>query len=108
MERAKFEYNKISDAEDKRLTKMLERVKSEIPYSFTVEETTDTLMVRRNDPERGKVGMGFTKVGDKIPVNGVEENFSDVVEASIKYPNEKISDALKKMKEERKEKNTRD
>lgn len=103
MERAKFEYNKISEKEDKKLSKMLERVKNEVPYEFEVEQDQDTLMVRRMNEEGKEIGMGFTKVGDTVRfTDGNDYPFSDTVEARIKFPNTPILDALKKLYEERK------
>ncbi len=103
MERAKFEYNKLSDKEDKRVSKMFERVKNEVPYEFEIEETADMLMVRRKDEEGKEIGMGFTKIGDTVKcIDGSEYPFSDIVEARIKFPNDPVIDAIKKLYEERK------
>lgn len=108
MERAKFEYNKISEKEDKKLSKMLDRVKNEVSYEFEVKQNQDVLMVRRTNEEGKEVDMGFTKVGDTMRfIDGNEYSFSDTVEARIKFPNDSVLDALKKLYEERK-KNMRD
>ena len=82
---------------------MLERVKDEVSYEFKVDQDQDTLVVRRKDAEGKEVGMGFTKVGDKVKfIDGNNYPFSDTVEARIKFPDMPILDALKKLYEERK------
>jgi len=82
---------------------MFERVKDEIPYEFEIEETADTLMVRRKDGEGKEIGMGFTKVGDTVRfIDGNDYPFSDTVEAKMKFPDIPVIDALKKLYEERK------
>jgi hypothetical protein len=61
-------------------------------------------MVRRKDEEGKDVGMGFTKVGKKMPfADGKSYHFSHVVEARMKYPNENILDAIHKLYEEKPE-----
>ena len=103
MERVKFEYNKISEREDKKFSKMLDRVKNDVSYEFEVEHDQDTLMVRRKNVEGKEIGMGFTKIGDTVRfIDGNDYPFSDTVEARIKFPDTPILDAIKKLYEERK------
>jgi len=105
VERAKFEYNKISDKEDKKLWKMFDRVKNEVSYEFEIEDNPDIVMVRRKDAEGKEIGMGFTKVGDTVRfIDGNDYPFSDTVEARIKFPDTPILDALKKLYEEKENK----
>jgi hypothetical protein len=104
VEKISAEYNKLPEDEERKLKKVFERAKTEVPYEFTVKENEDMVMVWRKDEEGKEVGMGFTKIGKKIPfTDGNSYHFSHVVEARMKYPNENILDAIHRLYEERPE-----
>jgi len=94
-------WNKLPDDEEKKLQDVFKRAKSEVPYEFSVEETADTIMIRRKNEHGEEIGMGFTKIGKKMPfANGKMYLFSHVVEARMKFPNENVLDAIEKLYEE--------
>ena len=97
-------HSKLPEDEERKLEKVFERAKTEVPYEFKVENNTDTLMVRRKTESGKEIGMGFTKVGKKILFsNGKSYHFSHVVEASMKYPGENILEAIEKLYKEKPE-----
>lgn len=91
--------DKLSEHEKKKIAAMFERLKEEIPYEFDVTETPDTLIVKTEDKEKGRVEIGFTKVGDKILLDdGEQYHISDVIEARLRFPGEQQTIALLKLK----------
>lgn len=99
-------FDKLPEDEAQKLKQVFERAKKEVPYDFSIEEDSDTVMVRRTNEEGKEVGMGFTKVGDKIMFSdGNEYHFSEIVEARLKYPNENVLDAIQKLRKEKENKN---
>jgi len=104
VEKIRPTWSKLPEDEEQKLDRVLERIKAEVPYEFSVENGTDTLMVQRKTENGGEIGMGFTKVGKKIPFsNGKSYHFSHVVEASMKYPGENILEAIEKLYKEKPE-----
>jgi hypothetical protein len=104
VEKIRPTWSKLPEDEERKLDRILERAKTEVPYEFEIEDTADTLMVRRKTESGEEIGMGFTKVGKKIPFsNGKSYHFSHVVEASMKYPGENISEAIEKLYKEKPE-----
>lgn len=97
-------HNKLPEDEAKKLKKVFERTKEEVPYEFTVEEDADTVMVRRKDEDGKEVGMGFTKIGKKIMLaDGKKYCFSHIVEARMRFPKDGVIEALRKLYEENSE-----
>lgn len=98
--------DKFSQEEKKKIAKMFEKLKGEIPYEFDVTETPDTITVKTRDEKKGTVEMGFTKVRDKIILkSGEHYSMSDVIEARLRFPGEQPEEALSKLKKLREEEN---
>lgn len=97
--------DKLSQEEKKKIAAMFEKLKEEIPYEFNVTETPDTITVKMEDEEKGKMEIGFTKVGDKILLGeGEQYHMSDIIEARLRFPGEQQTVALSKLKKLREEK----
>ena len=93
-------FDKLPEDEARKLKRVFERAKSEVPYEFSVKEDSDTVTVKRKNEEGKEVEMGFTKVGKKIMfADGKKYRFSHIVEARMKFPNDTPLVALEKLYE---------
>ena len=98
--------DKLSQEEKKKIAAMFEKLKEEIPYEFDVTETPDVITVKIEDEKKGKMEIGFTKVGDKMFLGeGGQYHMSDIIEARLRFPGEQQTIALSKLKKLREEKN---
>jgi len=92
---------KLSKDERKDIANAFEEAKKNLASRFTIEETPDVIEVRREDKEGRETTMGFTKVGDTMPVEGASQNekISDIIVARMRFPNDSVDEALRKLKE---------
>lgn len=91
-------YKKLDKREENRLKKVFERAGLDLPYKFTVEDGPDTVVVHMKDSDGKDVGMGFTKVGEKIILaDGNKYCFSHIVEARMRFPKDEVLVAIKKL-----------
>jgi len=97
---------KLSKKERKNITNAFEEAKKDLASRFTIEETNDIIEVQREDEDGRKTTMGFTKVGDSLPVEGASQNekMSDIIAARMRFPNDPVDEALRKLKEIKKKK----
>lgn len=98
--------DKLTKEMRKEIADAFEEAKRDLASRFTIEETPDVIEVRSEDEGGESRTMGFTKVGDTMPVEGVSQNekISDIIAARMRFPNDPVDEALRKLKALRKSK----
>jgi len=100
---------KLTKDQRKDIANAFEEVKKDLASRFTIEETPDVIEVRREDENGKETTMGFTKIGDTMPVAGYskEQKMSDIIAARMRFPNDSMDEALRKLKALRTEKKSK-
>lgn len=100
-------HNKLGEHEREKVFRVLETLKND-SFNFRVEDTPDILYIIFPPQSEGESEkkIGFTKVGDTMTVNGFihPQHFSDVIEATIRYPNISLTESIPTLKKYREEK----
>ena len=102
-EAKKFNFDKLDKNAKKKLYDQLERTEGELGRELKIEETPDMIGLELDGEEGEKKKRWFMKMED-FPVDDGYEKLEDVIEASAKFPNLPISEAVKKIKELRNKK----
>jgi len=73
------------------------RLRDELGLNIALSETSDAFEITLKDIDGGETKEVFLKLGGKIPVGEQWHAIGDVIEARLRYPDEKLSEAIRKI-----------
>ena len=102
-DRFTFSGDKLGKDEKKRLYKRLEKTEADLGKELKTKETPDMIAVELEKKDGGKSEHYFMK-WEELPLNDGYVKLEDAIEASVKFPDLTLLEAVKKLKAEKKEK----
>lgn len=102
-ERSTFTGDKLGKDKKKKLYKQFEKIEMDLCRELKSEETADMIAIELEKKDGGTSKRHFMK-WENIPLNDGYVKLEDAIEASAKFPDISLSDAVKKFRAENKEK----
>jgi len=102
-EKHNFKRDKLSEEDKKKVEKRLNETGAELGKELKVEETPDMIAMELESKDGEKKKRWFMK-SKEIALNDGYEKLEDMLEASAKFPDLSLTEAVKKLKAQKKEK----
>ncbi len=90
----------LSDEAAEKVKKTVARLKAE-GFDFEISENPDAYVVTTKKEGGSLKSTYIMKLGGKLPIGGDWYGIDKFIEASLRYPNDDINIAVRKLKEER-------
>ncbi len=102
-EAKKFNFDKLDKNAKKKLYSQIKKTEGELGRDLGFEETADMVAIKLEAEDGGERKRWFMKM-EEFPVGDGYEKLEDMLEASAKYPDLSLTEAVERLKKEKKKK----
>ncbi|RJQ26638.1 hypothetical protein C4565_06630 [Candidatus Parcubacteria bacterium] len=102
-DRFTFDRDKLNKDDKKEVYKRLEKTEADLGRELETDETPDMIALELECADGGEKKHWFMKTKE-LPLNDGYVKLADMLEATAKFPDVSLTEAVKKLKTEKKEK----